>query len=141
MNPLSLLTGVWGYVAAAVVAALLATSATYYVTSRSYQVTISDMKAAEANAKATSVSASLTQLQTFIGSMHEAASAYAVQQQDMSAKFTALHKDFQNAIKASPLPLDCAPDPVRLRNLSAAVAAANAASTGAKPIPAVQGAQ
>ncbi len=62
--------------------------------------------------------------------MQTASAGYQSDKDALNNKLNALAKDFANAIKAKPLPLDCIPDSVRLHNLSAAVAAANAAAAG-----------
>lgn len=120
--------GFWGYLAAAVVAGALAASGTYYVTSRSYEVTIADMQASQAKAQAASVTASLDKLRTYIGNMQTAGVEYGATQSTLFAKLDALNKEFHDAIKPNPLPADCRPDDVRMRQLSAAVAASNAAA-------------
>lgn len=55
----------------------------------------------------------------------------------VDAKLSALHKEFKNA-KPAPLPVDCRPDAVRVRKLSAAANAVTEAIAGQHPGGAVQ---
>ena len=125
------LAGLWGYVSAAVFAAALAVPATYWVTSRGYQVTIADLQRDQAKAQATNIQKSLDQLQGFIAQMHAAGVDYSANQAALFSKLDALKKEFHNVAKAKPLPADCRPDDVRVRNLSEAVDTANQAAAGA----------
>lgn len=122
--------GFWGYLAAAVVAGALAAGGTYYVTSRSYEVMIADMKASQANAEAASATAALDKLKSYVASMDAAGVAYGKDRDALDAKLDALNKEFHNAIKSSPLPADCRPDDMRVRQLTEAVTATNTAATG-----------
>lgn len=123
-----ILGGVWGYVGAAVIAAALATSATYFVTSRTYETTIAKMERDQAKAQAVSVTASLDKLQSYIASIHQAGIDYGAKQAALFAKLDSLKGEFRNAIKPNPLPADCRPDDVRVRELYTAIEAANAAA-------------
>lgn len=130
INPISLVSGPWGYLAAAVIAAGLAGGGTYYLTSRGYQIEIGKLKLAQAQSQTISVAASLSQLQKFISTMHSAATDYNSSTQILLGRLDALQKEFHNATLAKPLPPDCRPDATRVRLLSEAVAAANATSAG-----------
>lgn len=92
--------------------------------------TISSLKLAESQKQTADVTASLNQLQGFIATMHVAAADYTALQTVLFGKLDTLNKDFLNATKATPLPHDCRPDDVRVRALSTAISAANAAATG-----------
>lgn len=127
---LGLLGGWQGYAAAAGLSALLSIAATYYITSMSYKVTISGMERDTANQSAADAMASLKQFQANVDKMTAAAGAFTNLQFVLDAQFGKISKDFNNAIKAKPLPADCVPDAGRLHSLVQAVAAANAAAAG-----------
>ncbi len=55
---------------------------------------------------------------------------------DLSTKIGLISRDFHNATRANPLPVDCKPDPFRVQSLSAAISAANTAA-GRGAVPAV----
>lgn len=131
MNPLSLLSGVWGYVAAAVVAAGLAAGATYYVVHNADVVTLQKVELAQSQAQTKSVASSLNQLQVFISNMHAADSGYNADLSAIHDQFAALEKEFANAT-VKPLPADCRPDAGRMQLLTGAVAAANAGASAGK---------
>lgn len=133
---LGVLGGWQGYAATAGLAALLSISATFYVTSLGYRLTIAHMEAANADADRERANLSLAQFAADADRIHASADAFSRMQLGMDLTFGKISHDFQAAIKAKPLPVDCVPDDVRLRSLSAAVAAANA-QAGRVVIPAV----
>lgn len=124
------LVGWPGYVAAAGLASLLSIGATYYFTSAPYRITIAHMEAAQDTKRADDSEASLRKLNAYIAGMHEAGQEYQSDRTALNAKLDQLNRDFNDAIKNHPLPADCKPDDERMRALTAAVAAANAAATG-----------
>ncbi len=124
MNPLSLLSGVWGYIAAAVLAGAVAASSTWYVTHKIDSAQLLAVQLADSKAQTVSVAASLIQLQGFISKMDAAGGDYSAALAQINADFAALKKEFANAT-LKPLPADCRPDAGRLRVLTNAVAAAN----------------
>jgi uncharacterized membrane-anchored protein YhcB (DUF1043 family) len=128
MNPISWLTGIWGYLGAAVVAGAIAGYSSYWVTSRGYQTEIAQLKLEQANARVESVQGSMDQLQHFITSMNAASTDYQASTQILLDHFAALQREFHNAIKAAPLPADCRPDAQRMRVLTEAITAANSDS-------------
>lgn len=133
----SALLGGWkSYVAVAVLVAALTDEATYYVTSLGYRVTISNMERDGAKSDAANANASLAQFEADTVSIHGAALALATAQGQITSQFKSLSKDFSDVVKNNPLPADCQPDAFRMRALSAAVAAANAAA-GRIAVPAV----
>lgn len=125
---LALLGGWQGYAAAAALAALLAAGASYYLTALGYRLTIAQMEKAQANAAVIAATRALTQFEADSAAIHGAAIAFGTAQDDLNGKLATISKDFHAAIKAAPLPADCKPDAVRLRQLSAAVAATNSAA-------------
>lgn len=133
---LGLLGGWQGYVAAALGSALLAGIVASYLTALPYRMTISNMKREQAEQASASSEAALKQFQQTAQNITDAANAFQGVQAGLDARFTSISQDFAHAIKARPLSPDCKPDDIRLRSLSASVAAANSA-TGRQPIPAV----
>ena len=57
--------------------------------------------------------------------MNAAGAGYQASLAAIDAQFSNLQKGLSNAIAAKPLPVDCKPDAGRVRQLAAAVAAAN----------------
>lgn len=125
---LSLLAGWKGYAAAGFVSALLAAGATFYVTSQGYRLAIAGMQRDQARAAAQEAQVSLAQFESDISRIHAAADRFSGIQDMLGQQFDIISRDFHNAIKVHPLPADCVPDAVRLRQLAQAVAAANAAT-------------
>lgn len=133
---LALLGGWRGYVASAAVAALLAGGAACYLTSLGYRLTLAQIERDHANAAVTAANQALTQFETDAAAIHGAAESFGIAQDDLNGKLATISKEFHAAIKATPLPADCKPDAVRLRKLSAAIAATNTAA-GFQPSPTV----
>lgn len=120
--------GIYGYLGAAVLSALISIGATYYVTSEGYKLTISDLHTQIEHKNAVDINASLQQLKNYISTMNAAGAAHQNDVTVLTAKLDTLNAEFRNAIKASPLPPDCVPTDERMHALLAAVAAANAAA-------------
>lgn len=134
---LGFLAGGWqGSLACAAIAAVLAASAAVYVTSLGYRITIATMERDTAQGVADANIAALAQFTQDANSIHSAAASFGGIRDDLDAKLSTITRDFRSAIKASPLPVDCKPDAVRLRALSSAIAATNSAA-GLQPVPAV----
>lgn len=127
----NVLGGIWGYVAAAVIAAGLATAGTYYVVHNVDVVKLQAVQIADSKAQTASISASLAQLQGFIGTMHAADADYGAELDAINAQFKNLKLELHNAT-LKPLPADCKPDAGRVRVLSDAIAAANAHTAAGK---------
>jgi len=68
--------------------------------------------------------AALTTLKADADAIHQAATEYAAIETTLAPKIAALTKELRNA---KPLPADCRPDDYRVRNLDAAIDAANQA--------------
>lgn len=85
---------------------------------------LSKLKTAQAVEKANQATGALTTLQADAAAIHQAATEYAGVQNILAPKIAALTKELRNA---KPLPMDCRPDAVRVRNLDAAIDAANSA--------------
>lgn len=122
----------WKWLASAVAAAFLSC----ILTAMPYRATIANMKAVEAKADAERANQTLEKFEADAARIHDAAQGYADLQANLSSQISVISKDFKDAIKSHPLPLDCRPDDVRVRALTAAVAAANAAA-GRVTVPAV----
>lgn len=122
------LGGVWGYLAAAGVAAVIATGATYSVVHNANAVAYEQLQLQKSGEEKASISASLAQLQGFIAQMHVAATDFVAIQNDIDTRFDALKKGLPHAF-AVPLPANCKPDVERVRSLHAAVAATNAGTS------------
>jgi hypothetical protein len=75
--------------------------------------------------KAAQADSALTTLKADADAVHTAAVEYAGIQNTLAPKITALTKELRNAPR---LPADCRPDAVRVRNLDAAIDAANQAA-------------
>lgn len=133
---LALLGGWQGYAAAAALSALLAAGATFYITSLGYRLTIAQMQRDHANDGIAAANTALSQFVADANSIHESAGMFSKVQLGLDLTFGKISRDFNNAIKAHPLPRDCAPDAIRLHALSDAIAAANTA-VGLQPVTAL----
>lgn len=86
---------------------------------------LSDLKATHASEQATQATAAMTDMKADAAVIHTAATEYAAIESTLAPKIAALTKELKNAPK---LPPGCRPDDFRVRNLEAAVDAANAAA-------------
>lgn len=136
--PLFLLAN-WKWIAAALGGVAL-TALGAYGASLHYRVVISEMQAVAASQRADATALALAQFTADADKIHESADAYTALQAGLDTRFNDISKDFHNAVKSHPLPVDCRADPERLRTLTAAVKAANTAA-GFSPGPAVPPAQ
>ena len=127
---LSKLTGVYGYLAVAGAAAVFAASVSVWATSTIYAARISDLKAQAAVEHEHNATQALAQYANDADKIHNAAIAFGGIQNDLNVQLTKLAKDFHNEQVAHPLDPKCRPTAQRLRVLSLAVAAANAAAFG-----------
>jgi len=122
LSPIGRLIGV------GVIAAVLSAGATYWLTSQGYKATISRMEADSAKADAARANTVLAKYTADTAIIHDAATAFSAAQGDLGTKLDTISKDLKNVQAKRPLPASCKPDSERLRNLAAAVAAANAAA-------------
>ena len=83
---------------------------------------IADLKRAHAEFRATLSEAALATVQADAATIRQAATEFATIQSTLAPRMSALTKELRNAPK---LPAGCVPDPVRVRNLDAAIEAAN----------------
>jgi hypothetical protein len=86
---------------------------------------LADLRAKHAQEQVTQATAAVSTLRADAAAIHQAAAEYAGIQSALAPKITALTKELRNA---KPLPVDCRPDVVRVRNLDAAIDAANQAA-------------
>lgn len=85
---------------------------------------VAELQRAHAEFRATLSETAIAQVQADAATIRTAATEFAAIQSTLAPKMTALTKELRNA---KPLPADCRPDPVRVRNLDAAIDAANQA--------------
>ncbi len=85
---------------------------------------IAELRRAHAEFRAGLSEQALADVQADAATVRQAATEFRTIQSILAPKMTALTKELRNA---KPLPPDCRPDPVRVRNLDAAIDAANQA--------------
>jgi hypothetical protein len=90
-------------------------------------VALANQKVQDAQKVAADAAAALTRLELFVNSLQAASVQYRTQTDALDAKLTSIEKEFADA-RSQPLPIDCKPDALRVRALSAAIAAVNAAA-------------
>jgi hypothetical protein len=129
-NPLSLLTGWQSYALTAAATALLVIPTTVWATSQPYKITIANMEMATAKEKAANTNAVLDKYISQTTAMQASANALLQSLPQFQAKFEGYSKDLKNESVKNPLPASCRPSVERLRILTVAVAAANAAAAG-----------
>jgi len=112
-------------VGAGLAAAVLGFGAGWAVNGWRLGAELAGEKAARAQDQATQVGAALSAMQADASAIRQAATEYAAAQSTLAPKLAALTKELRNA---KPLPPDCRPDAVRVRNLEAAIDAANQAA-------------
>lgn len=83
---------------------------------------VANLRAEHAHQQMDQATSAASALQADAAAIHQAAIEYAGVQSTLAPKITALTKELRNA---KPLPVDCRPDSVRVRNLDAAIDAAN----------------
>jgi len=86
---------------------------------------VAKLQAKHALEQAAQATAVVSTLQADAAAIHKAATEYAGIQSTLAPKIAALTKELRNAPR---LPVDCRPDDVRVRNLDAAIDAANQAA-------------
>lgn len=88
---------------------------------------LAELRAQHAEQIATQAKAAVTTMQADAAAIHIAAGQLVTIETTLGPKIDALKKEIRNA---KPLPAGCLPDPARVRNLDAAIDAANAAAAG-----------
>lgn len=100
----------------------LAGAAGWFTNGWRHNAEIAELRRLHAEFRATLSEDALTTLQADAAEVRRAATEFATIQSTLAPKMTALTKELRNAPK---LPVGCVPDPVRVRNLDAAIDAAN----------------
>lgn len=101
---------------------LLAGAAGWFANGWRHGAEIADLQRAHAELRATLSEAALADVQADAATIRQAATEFATIQSTLAPRMTALTKELRNA---KPLPADCRPDAARVRNLDAAIDAAN----------------
>lgn len=109
---------------AALLAMGLAGAAGWFANGWRHGAELADLHRAHAEYRAGLSEQALTDVQADAATIRQAATEFATIQSTLAPRMTALTKELRNA---KPLPSDCRPDPVRVRNLDAAIDAANQA--------------
>lgn len=91
---------------------------------------IEKINAARASDRAKQAEGALADLASAAGKINVAATVYAASARTLDASLVNLNKEFKNERAKNPLPADCRPTAERLRQLAAAVGAANKAAAG-----------
>jgi len=101
---------------------LLAGAGGWFANGWRHDAEIADLRRAHAEYRAGLSEQALADVQADAKTIRTAAAEFAAIQSTLAPRMTALTKELRNA---KPLPPDCRPDPVRVRNLDAAIDAAN----------------
>lgn len=109
-------------VGAGLAVGVLAFGAGWVINGWRLEAALQRLKTAQAVEKANQAATALTTLQADATAIHAAATEYAGIQNSLAPKIAALTKELRNA---KPLPPGCAPNLERVRNLEAAIDAAN----------------
>ena len=110
------------YVIAIVAAVALAAAGGWIASAWRHDAEIAELRRAQTEYRATLTEAALADVQADAAVIRQAATEFATIQSTLAPKMSALAKELRNA---KPLPADCRPDAVRVRNLDAAIDAAN----------------
>lgn len=117
--------------AAALVAVIVGVfGAGWHVNGWRLNAQIEQIKAARASDRATQADGALADLSAAAAKINVAATGYAASAQTLDASLDTLNKELKNERAKNPLPADCHPTAERLRELRAAVDAANKAAAG-----------
>jgi len=101
---------------------LLAGAAGWFTNGWRHGAEIAELQRAHTEFRATLSEQALANVQADAAAIRAAATEFATIQSTLAPRMSALTKELRNA---KPLPPDCRPDPVRVRNLDAAIDAAN----------------
>jgi hypothetical protein len=119
----------WIKLAGVVIALAGAGYVGHYVTKAVDDRAYAALELSQAHQQTADVQGSLDQLQGFISTMHAADAGYTASLDQINSRFATVAQELNNAIHLKPLPLDCKPDAGRVRQLSAAIIAANAGNS------------
>jgi hypothetical protein len=101
---------------------LLAGAAGWIASAWRHDAEIAELRRSHAEFRATLSEAALADVQANAATIRQAATEFTTIQSTLAPKMTALTKELRNA---KPLPAGCRPDADRVRNLDAAIDAAN----------------
>lgn len=124
----SMLGGWQGYAAAAALAAILASGATFYLTSLGYRLTISMMETAKASEDLENANKALQDFTANAEKIAGAADTFLSVKAKLDSRFASINRDLSNAIQSNPLPENCKPTEDRVQALSQAIKATNEAA-------------
>ena len=119
------LTGIYGYIAAAVIAAAASGWAVHAIDNGSYQ----SLKAEQASQEAAAAQAALAQIQNWNKQILDAVNGYNAASSDLTGRISTIQRELRNVQAKTPLAADCKPDADRLHALQSAIAASNAAAS------------
>lgn len=120
-----LVSGARPVILAAALAAVIGAGGGWIANGWRLNAQIAETKAQIATDKAAQSDAALQDIKADSAAIHNAATQYAAIASALAPKLTALTKELKNA---PPLPPGCKPDAYRVRNLEAAIDAANEAA-------------
>jgi hypothetical protein len=103
-------------------AMVLAGAAGWFTNGWRHGAEIADLKRAHAEFRATLSEAALADVHADAATIRQAATEFSTIQSTLAPRMSALTKELRNA---KPLPAGCVPDADRVRNLDAAIEAAN----------------
>lgn len=109
---------------AVLVAMAVAGAAGWFANGWRHGAELAELRRAHAEYRAGLSEQALLDVQTDARAIRTAAAEFGAIQSTLAPRMTALTKELRNA---KPLPADCRPDPVRVRNLDAAIDATNQA--------------
>lgn len=104
---------------------LLAGAAGWVASGWRHGAEIAELRRAHAEFRAGLSEQALADVQADAAKIRAAATEFAAIQSTLAPRMTALTKELRNVRHATPLPADCKPTPDRVRNLDAAIEAAN----------------
>lgn len=122
INPVALLAG-------AAFALVVGFGSGWQVNGWRLDAQLEHVKAAQEKGRADQAAAAIADLVAAAGKVKAAADGAHVDMAGLNKKLDVIRKDFRDA-KPVPLPVDCHPDAVRVRKLTAAAAAVDEAVTG-----------
>jgi hypothetical protein len=103
----------------------LAGAAGWFTNGWRHDAEIAELQRAHAEFRATLSEAALASVQADFATIRQAATEFATVQSTLAPRMSALTKELRNVRNVTPLPADCKPTPDRVRNLEAAIDAAN----------------
>ena len=121
---------IYNYVATALIAAALSAGTAWQVQAWRADARIAVLQKDMSDNAATQARAALDDLSAAAANINIASAAAQADNKALAIQLAAIRKDLKNA---KPLPADCKPDADRLRSLTRAVEASNAAA--ARPVP------